>query len=196
MLHKALVNEIRRGDYEFAGEKGLYLPKSRMFVGGVFNNTKRSPEGDVLDFWTSENLVLNAGIQYIFNEIFGDSSLGYSWYVGLYGNAYTPQAADTSADIGVSYTEVNAAYDEATRPAYTSDGALSGADLTMSNSASKATFTFNTNSTTVAGAYVISTNTKASATGVMLAASKYATSKSMDDGETLDVGYDITGSSS
>ena len=163
-------------------------------VGGVFTFEHRRA-GEVIDTWKENNIVPQEGLNHLLNVNFNGKTAVGTWYIGLYSNTYTPLDDDVYTDIGTTFTEINADYDEATRPAYVPDG-----DATvklMTNDASRAVFTFNA-SATVAGAIFVSSNIKgdnAAANAVLMAASAHSPSRSMLSLDELLVKYSFLGSS-
>lgn len=116
------------------------------------------------------------------------------WYVTTFEDDYTPLSTNTYASPG--YTECTA-YDEATRPAWTEAGVAS---KIITNSASKATFTFNATKTIYGGALVgggtaASTKGDAAGGGKLICSSQFTTGeKSVVDDDVLKVTVTITGS--
>ena len=101
--------------------------------------------------------------------------------------AIEPRPADTMAS--KSFNEVTP-YSDATRPAWTRNGAAaSGA---MSNSSSKASFTINATGR-VFGAFLASNNTKGGTTGTLYGGGLFATgSRQVLSGDTLNVQVDLS----
>ena len=135
--------------------------------------------------WTDkiENIVVNAGLDYLLDIGLSGGVQITSWYLGLTDSTPTVAAGDTMAS-HAGWTEVTA-YSEAARLAWT-DGGVSG--QSVSNSASPATFTINANGTVVGGAFLTSVSTKGGATGTLYAAGAFgAGDKSLDTSDTLDV---------
>lgn len=165
----------------------------KMKVAGYFNY-EHVRNGKVIDTWQEPNLVVDECLNYTLDAAFSGGTPITTWYIGLYKNNYTPIAsnvASTFAGAGVA-NEANAEYDESVRQTWTEAGVSS---KTISNTASPATFTFNT-SVTIYGAFLISNNTKGGTTGTLAAASKFASSRAMIDNDVLNVTYTLTASSS
>ena len=107
--------------------------------------------------------------------------------------SYTPAAGDTYAVPG--YLEVTA-YDEATRPAF-DEAAASG--KSMSNTASKATFTMNASKSLI-GASLVGGGSPANGKGdtggggVLYASAKFTTPKAVESGDTFKVTCTLTAS--
>lgn len=140
--------------------------------------------------WVDEfdNLVVTAGLNDSLDKHFKGSAYTAAWYVGITGTAPTFAAGDTMAS-HAGWTEVTA-YDEAVRQTLTL-GTVSGGSV--DNSASKAVFTIDTNSTVVGGAFVVTVNTKGGTTGTLYGGGAFtAGDKSLDDNDTLSVTVTLT----
>lgn len=156
--------------------------------GGVFRTECRDRLGNLK--WTDEtpNLVVNAGLDHSLDVVLSNGTQIAAWYVGLVSATPTIAAADTMSSHG-GWTEFTA-YDEAARQAFT-DGGVSSQSL--SNTASKAEFTVSTNSSSIGGAFLTSSDTKSGTTGTLFAAVAFSGgNKAADDGDTLSVTYTFT----
>jgi len=134
------------------------------------------------------NLVVNTGLDDNLDKYFKGSTYTAAFYVGLTDGTPTFAAGDTMAS-HAGWTEVEA-YDEANRQTLTL-GSVSG--QSVDNSASKATFTIDTNGTTIGGAFITTNNTKGGTTGTLYGGGAFtAGDKSLDDGDTLQVTVTLT----
>ena len=143
--------------------------------------------------WEDENhnTVVNTGLDDALDKYFKGSAYTAAFYVGLTDGTPTVAAADTMAS-HAGWVEVTV-YDEATRPALTLG---SVASQSVDNSASKASFAINADTTTVGGAFVTTNNTKGGSTGTLYgAAALSAGDKSLDNGDTLQVTVTLTAAS-
>jgi hypothetical protein len=75
-------------------------------------------------------------------------------------------------------------YSQANRVAWTGG---SVASQSIDNSASPASFTINQDATVIYGAFLTSNNTKGGSTGTLWSAGDFASSKSLDNGEILEI---------
>ena len=174
----------------FDNGKGLLLPeKQKTLIGGVFEG-QLIRKGKVIDEWRDHNLVVNEGLDALLNIMFHGSTQITSWYIGLFEGNYTPVATVTAATIVAAATECTA-YTQSTRQAY-DEAAASSQSIT--NSASRATFTFNA-SKTIYGACLVSLATKSGTTGTLFSAAKFSTSKSVESGDELLLTYNFTAAS-
>jgi len=178
------MNEVHRmGDaFGVRAKKGRGLDGA-VGVMGRWQITCRDKHGNLK--WTDviENLVTNAGLNYLLDAGLSGGTQVTSWYVGLTDGTPTAAAGDTMAS-HAGWTEVTA-YDESTRVAW-SDGGVS--NQSVSNSGSAAEFTISTNSTTVGGAFLVSNSTKGGTTGTLYAVGAFsAGDKQLDDSDVLTV---------
>lgn len=143
--------------------------------------------------WSDEasNLVVNTGLQYMAGTALdGATARITSWYVGLVtgpGSGTTFAAADTAA-LHAGWSE-NTTYSNATRPAATFAAATTANPSVVTNSASKASFSIN-GSATIAGAFLISNDTKGGTSGTLFSASDFTGGdRTVGSGDTLQVTY-------
>lgn len=131
-----------------------------------------------VDEWT--NLVVTAGKNKLLDATFKTGLASPAWYVGLKG-AGTVSAADTMGS-HAGWTDVDC-YSQANRPAWT-PGTISGGSV--DNSASKAVFTIDVDST-AAGGFLADNNTVSGTTGTLYGAGDFAASRAVYIGDTLNV---------
>lgn len=159
-------------------------------VGGVFE-FELVRDGKVIDKWSEHNLVTNQGLNHLLNVGFSGDTAASAWYVGLFNTAHTPAAGDTAATIATTAGE-SSAYDEVTRPLWVEVGA---SNQSITNSASKATFTINA-PTTIYGAFLISDSTKAGTNGTLFAVSRFPAARTVIATDQLLVTYTLQAQSS
>ena len=182
---KALLKEVNSNKAELIDGEGLYLPDSKLMIGGVFTHTVNGK-----DERKDKNIVVNEGLIYIINTSIAAVAQQASWFVGIFENNYTPVPADTAAlfpGAGVA-GEINTEYDEGTRPAYVLDGSTLA---NVFNSGTPATFTMNS-TINAYGAHLISNSVKAGTTGVLCAASKFTAVRALVASDVLNISYQLT----
>lgn len=184
-LHKSLAAEIKRGHYEQNDAGGLYLRKSKVHVGGVFDVQLRDANGQLLNQFMSKNGVVQEGRQFILDSLFAGATPVPSWYIGIFEGDYSLLDEDTAATIAGDATEC-LAYDGATRPLF--DLALPIVGDTASNSSNRAVFTFNDDKT-LYGAFLVSSDVKGGTTGILLATSRFAVQQNVTTAQELTVAY-------
>ncbi len=140
--------------------------------------------------WVEEvdNLVVDAGLNDVLDKYFKGSAYTAAWYVGLKGTG-SVAAADTMAS-HAGWSEVTA-YSESVRQTLTLG---SVASKSVSNSASKAVFSIN-GTATVAGAFLSTDDTKGGTTGTLYGAVDFSASRSVINGDTLNVTVTLTAAS-
>ena len=126
------------------------------------------------------NLVVTAGLNKYLDATLKTGLASPAWYVGL-KNTGDPAAGDTMAS-HATWTE-NTTYSNASRPTFT-PGTVSGGSV--DNSASKATFNIN-GTTTIYGAFLADNATEGGSTGTLLGAGNFTSSRSVENGDTLNV---------
>lgn len=168
---------------------GILMPSTRLQVGGRFD-CELWRRGELIDQWSEHNLVTNEGLDHILDVHFHSATQITTWYIGVFEGNYTPVATVTAATITSASTECTA-YDEATRVEY-NEAAPSSQSIT--NSANKATFTFNATKT-IYGAFLVSASAKSATSGKLFAASRFASSKSVVDDDQLLITYTVSAAS-
>ena len=163
------------------GEDGQALLDAKGFpIGGYVIGGDEDDE--------DSNLPTTEGLNYL-------ADLGYnnndtqeaSWYLAIFGNNLAPVIGDTAALVAARLGELNAEITNVTRPQWIPNAGNTGAS--SSNSDSPAVFTMAANDT-IYGAYKISSNTKAGATGVLLAAALFDDVRSPLAGDVLQLVYE------
>lgn len=165
------------------------MEKSNFKLGGIFRIKCFDSEGNLKWEDVSKNLVVDEGLQHILDSIFtlsGETPKA-NYYIGLTDGTPAVAAGDTLA-AHAGWVEVSA-YAEAARQEYVEVRA----SLTVDNSASKAIFSMNA-TTVVGGAFI--TDQSTGTAGLLLAASAFANGdKSVTSGDTIEVQYDFSASS-
>lgn len=154
---------------------------------GSWKIEARDPNGNLKWIEEWENLVVGEGLAALLDyTLLATSNAALAWYVGLTDGTPTPANADTMSSHS-GWTEVTA-YDEAVRQTWTGGSITGTTTKSVSNSASPAVFTIDTNSTTVGGAFLVSNSTKGGSTGTLFAIGAFtAGDKSLDDNDTITV---------
>jgi hypothetical protein len=189
MMEKARTNDqfssgltARTGSGEKALACGRYYAECRDKDG----NLKWTAEGD--------NLVVNAGLQYMAGTALVSTAQITTWYVGLYGAAAsnTPAASDTMASGGhPGWTEIDC-YSDATRPAATFAAATNANPSVVTNTSNKAVFNIDATAT-VGGAFLVSNNTILGTTGTLFSAADFQSpgDRSVVSGDVISVTYEF-----
>lgn len=175
-------------DYD-RSDGGVYLPTGQLHIGGRYD-CELVRDGEVIDRWSEHNLIVNEGLNHILDVQFHGATQIATWYIGLFEGNYTPVAGLTAATVTSAATECTA-YDETTRVEYNE---AAPASQGITNSANKATFTFNATKT-IYGAFLVSASAKSATSGKLFSAARFSTSKAVVASDQLLVTYTINASS-
>ena len=155
-------------------------------IGGKFYIKCFDSDGTLKWEDEAKNLVTNEGLDHILDAVLHGTTPVSPWYVGLTDGTPIPAAEDTLSGAHAGWTEVTAYTGD--RQEYVEAAASS---QSITNSASKASFSIDTNSTTVGGAFLFSAAT--TTTGTLLCVAAFTGGdKSADSGDTLEVTYTIS----
>lgn len=156
-------------------------------AGGVFKVKCFDKTGALKWEDAADNTVVNVGLQHLLDVSFtGSPAQSSAWYLGLVSGTPTIAAADTLAVHG-GWTEVSAYAGD--RPVWTK----TRSGQTLGNTASKASFTINANGTVVGGCFL--SNAATGTSGVLMSATTFTGgNKTADDGDTLEVTYELSAS--
>lgn len=152
-------------------DKGLLKELDRLLFGGglAWNDSY-------------QNLITNEGLDHTLDVVLSGGTQDTSWFVGLLVASPTPLATWSTTQID---SNDFVAYDEATLQAFV-DGGVSS--QSVDNSGSPAAFSINANGSSIGGGYLIGTNAKGTAAGVVFSAGAFTGgNKAADDGDTLEV---------
>ena len=146
-----------------------------------------------------KNTFTTVGMAFLLNTIFHDISKAASdiWYCGLFKWNGSPALADTSAKLGDgnAYNECqDGDYKDplTNRPAYTP---VDTATAVITNAASKAHFVMAAG-ITVYGAFLATTQAKTAASGTLMCAKRFGTSRAVIADDEIYITYQITASTS
>lgn len=137
---------------------------------------------------TDRNTITTQGHNKILGVMFNAATQISTWYIGLFETNTTPSTATTYAT--PVFTECTA-YSELVRQTFTESAPTGGS---LDNSANKASFTMSTTKT-LYGAFLCSATTKGdtiAAGAVIYAASKFAASKSVINGDIIKITVTVT----
>jgi hypothetical protein len=126
-----------------------------------------------------ENIVVTVGRNHYLDATLKTGVTSPLWYVGL-KNTTAAVAGDTMSSKG--FTEL-VPYSDATRPQFVTGTISAGS---VDNSASKAVFNIN-GTATIGGAFLVNNNTKSGTTGILLGAGEFGSSRSVLNGDTLNI---------
>lgn len=162
-------------------------PGERVKIEGFVLMELWDPNGKLLRRDEGPNLIVDEGLNFIIDTALSGSTQDTTFFVGLKDTG-TPLAAWTLAS---GPTEITAIY-SGNRPAWTENDTAD--DEEVSNSSSPASFSI-TGTDTVFGAFLATVNTGTA--GTLIGAKDFTGgSQAVNNGDTLNVTYTITASSS
>lgn len=179
-MNEQLWRALEKGNFEET-ESGIVFPESGAKAAGRFVLNKR---GEPEEY--SDNEVVGEALTYLLGAALYGSTPTSNWYIAIFSGDVTVQSTWNASNFASNATEITA-YTSGTRPAWTPTAPAAGV---ISSFSAKTSFTANA-SITVRGAGVLSDSSKGSISGTLLAASRFATDKSLADTEILDVGYQL-----
>lgn len=147
-------------------------------------------DGEVIEEFEDHNLITNEGLNAMLGVmLYGNSQIN-PWYLALYTGNYTPLATDTAATLPGNATECTG-YTAGVRQQWV-PAAPSSQSIT--NSASRATYTFNATQT-IYGAFMTSSQTIGGTGGTSFAAALFGTAKNVVNSDQLLLTYTFSASS-
>ena len=149
---------------------------------GVTYRIEHLRGGQVLSCEEVENLMPAEGRNHMLGVTFKSVAPVASWFLGVFENNSYP-GDDLKASTVVATLGESLAYIPTTRPAFTPGAIAAGA---VDNMAARAEFTF-TEAKRIYGAFMASSPTRGSGTGVLISAARFAASKDVTAGDTLRV---------
>lgn len=152
-------------------------------------------DGEWVDF---DNLVTTEGLNHILNVALGETAKPSGYYIALFGGAATPAANWTAASFPTAANEITSnteGYTSATRPLWKPKAAANGAignvgdeDLALAAKVTIAT----ASSLNVTGMALLTASGKGAQTGVLVSAAKMPVARTLQNGDTLYIGYRLT----
>ncbi len=160
-------------------------------AGGIFYFQCFDKDGNLKWEESTHNLVVNVGLKDMNDKYFTGSTYTAAWYLGLVtgpGSGNTYAAGDTMAS-HAGWTE-NTGYSQSDRVACSFGAATTADPSVITNSLSVAVFSINATST-IAGAFLASDNTKGGTSGVLFSVSNFTSpgDRNVVSGDTLNVTY-------
>lgn len=187
-LKQELSRELAAGRFDRTAE-GIFFPRPGVQASGEYFDRVNGGA-----WMRTRNLIVLEGLVYILNVALGSVAKPTALYLALFSGSTAPTATWTAAQFPsvageiVSLTE---GYTAATRPAWKpTDASTTSAIDNMSNVASITMAT--TGSLTVTGAAMLTSSVRGGTTGTLISATKYASPRTFQDGDTYDIGYRLS----
>lgn len=184
---KEFIRAWRNGDYEVTPE-GLVFIKQQALVSGVYTDYINGEKvGDSPNIWVTEGMTKCLGV------FVGGETQDTTHFLSIFSGAVNPAASWDASNYPATANEITSSsegYTESTRPAWTAGTAASNS---IDNSSSAATFTIATASTlSVEGVAFHSDSAKGSTTGYLVSASRYGSTRSLQNGDNYQIEYTLT----
>lgn len=177
---------IQNGDYEMTQE-GLLIHRA-ILAKGTYIHTVNGQDEQI-----DHNLIPTEGINYLLNVALGSTAKEAAWYLALFSGAATPAAnwtAATFTSLSTEITSTTEGYSGTTRPTWTPAAASAGV---ITNAATRAVYSIVTaTSITVTGAGLLSAQTRGSTAGVLASASRFTTSRVLNNGDVFELTYQVS----
>lgn len=175
---------IRNNHFEWDDHGGLLLS------GAHFTNHIEHWAPDGQGWLSSGNLLTTEGKNHILDTVLHDGVKVGTWYIAPFSGNVSPAITWTAANFNANATELSTQYSETTRVEYVEGAASAGV---TNNNANPAWITAAVANVSVWGIGVLSTNTKQGTTGVLLAAAKYGSVRTLAEiGDQLGLKYQLS----
>ena len=183
-LRKELAAELHAERYDLT-EEGIFFPRQGVLASGEYFDSQNGGA------WVRNgNLIVNEGLAHLLNVSMGAAAKPAGYFLALFSGTTAPAPGWTAASFAATANEIvsmTEGYTAATRPAWTPAPAVVGS---IDNMTAVASLTIATAATlTVTGAALLTNSTRGGTTGTLVSASKYASARTFQNGDTYDVGY-------
>jgi len=183
------ANEIRRfvanGDYKVT-DGGVLIH------GGIMARGLYTHDVNGEDEQSDPNLIPAEGILHILDVAFGVTAKEAAWYLALYSGNATPAVGWTAANFTGNSTEnvsTTEGFSGTVRPAWTPTAATAGK---IGNLSARAAFTIvSASSVTFYGAGLLSSANRGSTSGVLASATRFAASRTLNNTDVFNLGYEV-----
>jgi hypothetical protein len=162
-------------------------------LGGVFHFRQLNSLGEVVDEWDAPNVVTNEGLDYLLDVALSGGTAITTWYMGLKDNTGDPVDGTETYATPV-FSELTTQYSETVRETWIEGGVSS---QSIDNSTTPAEFSIVTTvivygALLVGGGTAPSTKGDTAGGGKLFCVANFASSKSLGNGDTLQVTYTIS----
>ena len=191
-MRKTLLSDIIRAVINHQLEvtpAGILVPGAWVLLSGEYYHSVNG--GPVA---VDKNLLTVQGLAYLLNVGLHTTSKISAWYLALFGGAATPLTTWTAATFPAGASELSSGtegYSEVNRPLWNGTTTTTGQIDNLTGG--EATFTIVTAGTlSVTGAALLSDQGKGSTSGVLMSASKFSVARTLFNGDTFDLGYRVS----
>jgi len=187
VVGKLAAKAIAKGKF-IQTDRGLFIPSLGVTASGEYFDRVNGGA------WTrTRNLITTEGLAYILNVALGSTPKPSAYYLALFSGASAPASNWTAANFATSASEIvstSEGYTNATRPTWTPTNTASNS---IDNMTTVASVTIATASTlNVTGAAMLTNSTRGGTTGVLVSATKYAATRTFQNGDVYEIGYRLS----
>jgi hypothetical protein len=188
LKHKReFAQDLQDGAYELTGS-GIVFPRKNVLISGEYFHAVNGE-----DLQVDKNLIVDQGILYILGAALGATAKITTWYLAPYATAISPAANWTAANFTATAGEITSTtegFSQVTRPTWTPG---TPATNMIDNLSAMADFSIVcTTSVIINGAGLLSSNTRGGTTGTLASAGRFATQRTVFNGDTFQLGYRVT----
>lgn len=186
------VAAVRSNKHEICPDRGLFVPAAGAFLGGLFTGCYAEPGSDQFGpAHLAPNRVVGEGLNKLLNLLTNHTAIPAGLYLGPFATNMSPADGLNAATFAATAGEFTA-YDEATRPVYTT---VTTTTKLVSNAAAlaAATITFAAGGPyTVRGCGLLTSSVKGGTAGELIVAARFgADLTGMTAGGKLALQYDL-----
>lgn len=187
-LKQELTGELAAERFDQT-ESGLYFPRQGVLACGEYIDRINGGE-----WMRTKNLIVLEGLVYILNVALGSVAKPTAFYIALFSGSTAPTASWTAssfASVADEITDTAEGYTSSTRPEWTPTDASSTAAISNTDNVASLTMA-TTASLTVTGAALLTSAVRGGTTGKLISATAYSTARTFQDGDTYEIGYQVT----
>lgn len=188
---REFLTALENSQYEKC-DQGIFFPKAKVFLHGLYTHGVNGQ-----DLRADHNLIVDQGINYLLNTGLGNSAAITAWYLAIFSGGATPANNWTAANFAANSTEITSTtqgYTQAARQVFTPGTATADS---LDNSAALAAFTIaTTTQLNVTGAGLLSSSVRGDTAGVLLSATRFAATRTLNNGDIFNLGYSLAATSS
>ena len=187
-LRNELALAIHKENFDVTAE-GIYFPKQGVMASGEYFDRINGGQWD-----RTQNLIVTEGLAHILSVALGATAKPAGYFLALFSGTAAPAANWTAANFAAAASEIvsmTEGYTSPTRPAWTPPASTD--TNSIDNMAAIASVTMATaGQLNVAGAAMLTNNTRGGTTGKLISATKYAAGRVFQNGDTYDIGYRLS----
>jgi len=177
---------VRNGDY-------VATPEGVLIHGCILGRGFYTHSVNGKDVRRDHNLIPTEGVTYVIGVAWLAATAKLaSWFLAPYSGNVDPAANWTAANFASLATEIvstTEGFSNVTRPAWTPGAITAGV---LGNLAAKAVFNVVcTTNVNIAGAGLLSVNTRGGTTGVLSSASRFSSVRAVYNGDAFELGYEV-----